>query len=113
MLKFALNDSISVHKIKHEDPEIVVYVIDDFLENPEELIDYAREKAYFGAVGDDRTAYHNIRDRLPSVYEQVLGEAVAWFWNSKSTTPLHAIVNDSQSGSIKHCSKNAARRRVR
>ena len=51
MLKFALNDSISVHKIKHEDPEIVVYVIDDFLENPEELIDYAREKAYFGAVG--------------------------------------------------------------
>ena len=72
MLKFALNDSISVHKIKHEDPEIVVYVIDDFLENPEELIDYARGKAYFGAVGDDRTAYPGIRDRLPSVYEQVL-----------------------------------------
>ena len=44
MLKFALNDSISIHKIKHEDPEIVVYVIDDFLENPEELIDYARKK---------------------------------------------------------------------
>ena len=52
MLKFALNDSISVHKIKHEDPEIVVYVIDDFLENPEELIDYARKKAYFGAVDE-------------------------------------------------------------
>ena len=86
MLKFALNDSISVHKIKHEDPEIVVYVIDDFLENPEELIDYARKKAYFGAVGDDRTAYPGIRDRLPSVYEQVLGEAVSLVFGARKST---------------------------
>ena len=86
MLKFALNDSISVHKIKHEDPEIVVYVIDDFLENPEELIDYAREKAYFGAVGDDKTAYPGIRDRLPSVYEQVLGEAVSLVFQTQKST---------------------------
>ena len=86
MLKFALNDSISVHKIKHEDREIVVYVIDDFLENPEELIDYAREKAYFGAVGDDRTAYPGIRDRLPSVYEQVLGEAVSLVFQTQKST---------------------------
>ena len=86
MLKFALNDSISVHKIKHEDPEIVVYVIDDFLENPEELIDYAREKAYFGVVGDDKTAYPGIRDRLPSVYEQVLGEAVSLVFQTQKST---------------------------
>ena len=86
MLKFALNDSISVQKIKHEDPEIVVYVIDDFLANPKELIDYAREKAYFGAVGDDRTAYPGIRDRLPSVYEQVLGEAVSLVFQTQKST---------------------------
>jgi hypothetical protein len=86
MLKFALSDSISVHKIKHEDPEIVVYVIDDFLENPEELIDYAREKAYFGAVGDDRTAYPGIRDRLPSFYEHVLGEAVSLVFQTQKST---------------------------
>ena len=85
MLKFALNDSISVQKIKHEDPEIVVYVIDDFLANLEELIDYAREKAYFGAVGDDKTAYPGIRDRLPSAYEQVLGEAVSLVFGARKS----------------------------
>ena len=86
MLKFALNNSISVQKIKHEDPEVVVYVIDDFLENLEELIDYAREKAYFGAVGDDKTAYPGIRDRLPSVYEEVLGEAVSLVFPTRKST---------------------------
>ena len=86
MLKFALNNSISVQKIKHEDPEVVVYVIDDFLANLEELIDYAREKAYFGAVGDDKTAYPGIRDRLPSVYEEVLGEAVSLVFPTRKST---------------------------
>ena len=86
MLKFALNSSISVQKIKHEDPEIVVYIIDDFLENLEDLIDYAREKAYFGAVGADKTAYPGIRDRLPSAYEQVLGEAVSLVFHTRKIT---------------------------
>ena len=86
MLKFALNNSISVQKIKHEDPEVVVYVIDDFLANPEELINYAREKAYFGAVGDDKTAYPGIRDRLPSVYEEVLGEAVSLVFPNRESS---------------------------
>ena len=86
MLKFVLNSSISVQKIKHEDPEIVVYLIDDFLANPEELIDYAREKAYFGAVGDDKTAYPGIRDRLPSAYEQGLGEAVSLVFQTPKLT---------------------------
>ena len=86
MLKFALNNSISVRKIKHEDPEVVVYVIDDFLANPEELINYAREKAYFGAVGDDKTAYPGIRDRLPSVYEEVLGEAVSLVFPTRESS---------------------------
>ena len=56
------------------------------MENPEELIDYARGKAYFGAVGDDRTAYPGIRDRLPSVYEQVLGEAVSLVFGARKST---------------------------
>ena len=76
MFDFILNKSISVEKIPHEDPEICVYVIDDFIENPSQLIDYARNKAYFGRVGDDKTAYPGIRDRLPTAYEDILNEAL-------------------------------------
>ena len=75
MFDFILNKSISVEKIPHEDPEICVYVIDDFIENPSQLIDYARNKAYFGRVGDDKTAYPGIRDRLPTAYEDILNES--------------------------------------
>ena len=55
----------------------LLFMLSRLFGKPEELIDYAR-KAYFGAVGDDRTAYPGIRDRLTCVYEQVLIEQSAW-----------------------------------
>jgi len=76
MLEFILNQAMNVEKIQHADPEISVFVIDDFLANPELLLDYAKNKAYFGKVGDDRTAYPGIRDRLPSSYECVMKKVV-------------------------------------
>lgn len=74
-LQFIVNQSMQVEKIPHQDHEIEVYVIDEFLENPGELRNYAANKAYFGAVGDDGTAYPGIRDRLPGVYEKALQQA--------------------------------------
>lgn len=76
MMKYTLNPAVNVERIKHIDPEISVYVVDDFLKNPEELVDYAISKAYFGKVGADRTAYPGIRDRLPSTYEHALLQAI-------------------------------------
>lgn len=76
MTKYILNPAANVERIVHEDPEISVYVVDDFLENPEELVEYAKSKAYFGKVGADRTAYPGIRDRLPSTYERALAEVI-------------------------------------
>ena len=76
MPEFNLNQTLSVEKIQHDDPEISVYVVDDFLENPESLLDYAKTSAYFGRVGDDRTAYPGIRDRLPRPYERALEKII-------------------------------------
>lgn len=76
MLEFILNQAMNVEKIQHTDPEISVYVVDDFLANPEQLLAYAKDKAYFGKVGEDRTAYPGIRDRLPSSYEHVMAKAI-------------------------------------
>ncbi|MDG2140814.1 MAG: DUF6445 family protein [Gammaproteobacteria bacterium] len=82
MLKFTLNNVISVEKIRHTDPVVSVFVIDDFLANPESLIEYAENKAYFGRVGDDKTAYPGIRDRLPSAYENALKEGIKKVYGS-------------------------------
>jgi len=76
MSEFILNQAMNVEKIQHKDPEVSVYVVDDFLANPEILMEYAKNKAYFGKVGDDSTAYPGIRDRLPSSYESVMGKVI-------------------------------------
>ncbi|MDB3898205.1 DUF6445 family protein [Gammaproteobacteria bacterium] len=76
MLEFIQNQAMNVEKIPNRDPEISVYVVDDFLANPELLAEYAKNKAYFGKVGDDRTAYPGIRDRMPSSYEHTMEKAV-------------------------------------
>lgn len=76
MPEYVLNPAAKIEKVKHQDPEISVYVVDDFLKNPEQLLEYARSKAYFGNVGDDRTAYPGIRDRLPRPYERLQGEII-------------------------------------
>ena len=82
MLNFTLNNVINVEAIRHDDPVISVYVVDDFLANPEVLIEYARDKAYFGKVGVDKTAYPGIRDRLPSAYENTLKEVIKTVYGS-------------------------------
>lgn len=84
MTEYILNPAANVEKIKHQDPEIDVYVVDDFLENPEALVDYARCKAYFGKVGADRTAYPGVRDRLPSTYQRTLAQLLQKVFSKRS-----------------------------
>lgn len=83
MPEYLMNQAASVERIEHEDAEIAVHVIDDFLQNPELLLDYARSGAYFGKVGDDRTAYPGIRDRLPKPYERAMEKIVALVYGER------------------------------
>lgn len=84
MPEYLLNQSASVERVQHEDREIDVYVVDGFLQDPELLLDYARSCAYFGKVGDDRTAYPGIRDRLPKPYERAMEKIVALVYGTQN-----------------------------
>ncbi len=89
MSEYILNPAAHVEKIEHPDPEITVYVVDDFLQNPEQLVEYARTRAYFGSVGDDNTAYPGIRDRLPRPYERVLEKIIELIYGAAGNVSIH------------------------
>jgi hypothetical protein len=76
MDELKLNPDLKVVKLEHDDPDIIVYVVDDFLLNPETITEYAQNTAYFGPVGSDHTAYPGIRDRLPRPYERALARLI-------------------------------------
>ncbi len=86
MPEYILNPAATVEQVEHPDPNIRVYVVDNFLANPELLVDYAESKAYFGKVGDDRTVYPGIRDRLPGSYENVLTAGIELVYGQCMTT---------------------------
>lgn len=83
MPEYLLNQAVSIEEVQHEESEIAVYVVDDFLQDPELLLDYARSRAYFGKVGDDRTAYPGIRDRLPKPYERAMEKIISLVWGAR------------------------------
>ena len=43
-----LNPDLFVRNIAHEDPDVTVFVVEDFLKEPNALVEYAREKAISG-----------------------------------------------------------------
>ncbi len=96
MQELLLNQAISIAKVQHDDPEIEVFVIDDFLADPVSLLDYAKNKAYFGKVGDDRTAYPGIRDRLPRPYERAMEKVIELVYSVADPlfASLHDVVDD-------------------
>ncbi len=53
MLEFSPNQAMIVEQIRHPDPEISIHVVNDFLEDPGLLLDYAENKAYFGKPGGE------------------------------------------------------------
>ena len=84
MLEFTLNQAVSVDKVESPNFDVPIYVIDNFLANPEALVDYANTKAYFGEVGADRTAYPGIRDRLLRPYDRVLESVLDLVYGNRS-----------------------------
>ena len=86
MEELKLNPDLKVSKLEHDDPNIIVYVIDDFLLNPETVTEYAENTAYFGPVGSDRTAYPGIRDRLPRPYERALVKLIERVFDNPDVT---------------------------
>jgi len=86
MDELRLSDALKVERVPHEDPEISVYVIDNFLKNIDVLVNYAKSTAYFSEVGADGTAYPGIRDRLPRAYARALARAVQVVYGCTSPT---------------------------
>lgn len=84
MLELAMNPAPRISRAPHPDPDVAVFLVDDFLAEPQRLLDYARERAYFGGVGEDGTAYPGIRDRLPRPYDRVLLSAIERVYGSLS-----------------------------
>lgn len=86
MLELAINPAPTVSRALHPDPDVAVFLVDDFLVEPRRLLDYARERAYFGRVGEDGTAYPGIRDRLPRPYDRALQSAIELVYGPLSVT---------------------------
>jgi len=71
-MKFNTSTDISIEIKEVGDSHI--FIIDNFLTNPDDLVDYATKRAYFSPPGKDGTLYPGIRDLLPKPYERVLEE---------------------------------------
>ncbi|TMP29021.1 hypothetical protein CWB99_09630 [Pseudoalteromonas rubra] len=71
-MKPVLNAHLKIEKITLDECHCDVYVVDDFLENPEEVQAFAQKSAYFNPIGKDGTLYPGIRDALPLPYHRVL-----------------------------------------
>ena len=71
-MDLTLNPSHTVHSIKVADTDEQVYIIDDFLLNPQAVTDFAHQHAYFNPVGMDGTFYPGKREQMPAPYVRVL-----------------------------------------
>ncbi|NTS76604.1 hypothetical protein HR060_06950 [Catenovulum sp. SM1970] len=67
-MEFKVNPLFRLNKIYLQDTEHFIVVIDDFLDNPDEVIAFAKEKAAFKQVGADGTLYPGIREAMPKNY---------------------------------------------
>jgi len=72
-MKLSLSKKITIQKTKINDND-VIYVIDNFLSEPEDIVSFACKTAYFNPPGKDGTLYPGIRDLMPRPYEACLQE---------------------------------------
>ena len=70
-MDLTLNPSHTVHTIKVADTDEQVYIIDDFLLNPQAVTDFAHQHAYFNPVVMDGTFYPGKREQMPAPYVRV------------------------------------------
>ena len=71
-MKLRINPKVKINKIYNEEFDFNVFVLDDVLENPEEVINFAKQYAYFQEPGQDGTLYPGMRDLMPAPYNRFL-----------------------------------------
>ncbi len=71
-MDLTLNPTLQVRTLDVPGTQEQVFVIDDFLLDPEPVLQFARNHAYFNPVGADGTFYPGIRDHMPAPYTRVL-----------------------------------------
>ncbi|ATC94229.1 DUF6445 family protein [Pseudoalteromonas tunicata] len=71
---FYLNNDFTVKKITIPSSNHILFIIDDFLKNPEVLVNFAKNTAYFNPPGADGTFYPGKRDKMPAPYKRALSE---------------------------------------
>jgi hypothetical protein len=69
---FAINPDHTITKTEFDKGKHFVLVIDDLLQNPEEVVHFAKHSAYFNPVGADGSCYPGIRDVMPAPYARAL-----------------------------------------
>lgn len=74
--RFEINQNAHVTKVQLADDDNFIVIIDDFLVNPDEVVNFARHTAYFEPVGSDGTYYPGVRDNMPAPYGRALREAL-------------------------------------
>ncbi|KZN31711.1 hypothetical protein N474_02270 [Pseudoalteromonas luteoviolacea CPMOR-2] len=88
-MKLVLNKNAVVNRVYLEKCTSPVYVIDDVLVNPHEVISFAENTAYFLAPGRDGTLYPGIRDLMPKAYENMLQELMVLINESNKEFYFH------------------------
>ena len=73
---FKVNPHCVVSKVNIKGDSNFFYVVDDFLIDPQDVIAFAKQTAYFDPVGTDQTFYPGVRDKMPAPYGRNL---VEWF----------------------------------
>lgn len=81
-MKLSLNKNLTIHKKIINDNDII-YIIDDFLQEPEIVVGFALKTAYFNPPGKDGTLYPGIRDLMPKPYEKCLQELLQIIFRSE------------------------------
>ncbi len=73
-MDLTLNPALHIQSIDIPDTQEQVFIIDDFLLDPEPVLHFAKKYAYFNPVGADGTFYPGIRDHMPAPYTRVLAQ---------------------------------------
>jgi hypothetical protein len=72
MKELQLNPNLSFEIITISETNHKIIIIDDVIETPQQVIDFAVNNAYFMPQGHDGTYYPGIRDAMPLPYKRML-----------------------------------------
>lgn len=68
----SLNSKISIQHLKIPNSDASVWIIDNFVDDLEALLNYSKNTAYFNPVGADGTLFPGMRDDMPQPYYRLM-----------------------------------------